>query len=146
MKILKIEHHYYLMEESNITEGNYMWNGVIMYRIIKNTSMPQRGWKIIGTTDYLEDLPKMDVQMLEKPTPTQFNSADVIHYSNWVLSWCSTNKYRKTGDGVQPFGIGDSITDEKLFEMYLTSISPNKTEWNDVEATVHGDVVIITKL
>lgn len=147
MKILKIEHHYYLMEEATITESDYMWNGVIMYKVIKNTSMPQRGWKVLGTSDlYLEDLPIIQIDQIEKPMPTVFTSDDMIKYSNWMLTWCSTNKYRKTTEGVQPFGTGDSITDGNLFKIYLESLVPNVTEWNNVEAIIDGKEVLITKL
>jgi hypothetical protein len=146
MKITKIEDHYFLMTETVIQEGDYTWNGQVMYKMIKNLSIPLKGWKVVASTDYYEELARMNVNDIEKPVQTQFTPSDMVRYSNWVLEWCSTNKYRKTLTGVSPFGLGDTFTDEQLFNMYMDSLKVVQTEWNDVEAELIDNQVVIIKL
>ena len=47
---------------------------------------------------------------------------DLIEYSNWVFNWCVENKYRKTSDGAKPYGLGNHITDDELYNDYLKDI------------------------
>ena len=47
-----------------------------------------------------------------------YNSDDMIEYANWVHQWCEQNKYRKTMDGATPYGSGNKITNQELFDIY----------------------------
>jgi hypothetical protein len=147
MKIVKIEDHYYLLEEVMISKGDFMWNGLVMYKVVMNLSTPYKGWRVVGTTnEELTDIPKMNKEQIEKPVPTSFSQEDMMQYTNWVLEWCSANKYRKSAGGVLPFGLGEPMTDSQLFEKYIEYIRPkDKKEWLDVEANIYGNIVEILK-
>lgn len=147
MKIVKIANHYFLLEQQTINEGNYYWDGESVHKMVMNVSSSKNGWVILGTTDpTFSSLPHIEMEQIEKPAPTEFTSKDMIKYSNWILQWCSDNRYRKTLAGVQS-STGDNIyTDEEIFNTYLAFINPIKDEWNHVEATINGNLVLITKL
>ena len=147
LKIVKIEDHYYLLEEVMISKGDFMWNGLVMYKVVMNLSTPYKGWRVVGTTsEELTDIPKMTKEQIEKPVPTCFSQEDMMQYTNWVLEWCSANKYRKSAGGVLPFGLGEPMTDSQLFEKYIEYIRPkDKKEWLDVEANIYGNIVEILK-
>lgn len=147
MKILKIEEHFYLLEEGTISKGDYMWNGMSMYIVVMNSpAVPLRGWKVIGTSNREIDLPRINPSDIDKPIPTQFTAGDMMEYTNWVLEWCSANKYRKSSGGVLPFGEGEPMTDNQLFDKYIEYIRPkDKKEWLDVEANIYGSTVEIIK-
>ena len=147
MKIVKIEDHYYLLEEVMISKGDFMWNGLVMYKVVMNLSVPYKGWRVVGTTNIeLMDIPSMTKEQIEKPVPTCFSQGDMMEYTNWVLEWCSANKYRKSAGGVLPFGSGEPMTDSQLFEKYIEYIRPkDKKEWLNVEANIYGNIVEIVK-
>ena len=50
-----------------------------------------------------------------------FEKNDLINYSNWVNDWCTQNKYKKTTDGAKPYGLGETLTDNQLFELWATA-------------------------
>jgi hypothetical protein len=143
MKIVKIENHYFIMEKATICEGDYTWDGEMLYKLIKDTRVSKEGWKVLGTTDeYYSELAIMKIEDLEKPLV--FEPKDMMKYSNWVLEWCSMNKYRKTLGGVKPFGQGAEYTDEELFNLFLESF--NKIETENVEAFINDGIVNIIKM
>ena len=57
-----------------------------------------------------------------------FSKVDLIEYSNWVTNWCIQNKYRKTSDGAKPYGLGDDITDEELYNKWFETKPKNEVE------------------
>ncbi len=145
MKLIKFDDEYFLLEEAAVTAGDYLYNNDAIINIVRTTET-RRGWQVLATTDPYIDLPKIDRAQIEKPAPTTFQQSDLIAYSNWVLTWCSTNKYRKTTDGVKPFANGEEYTDEQLFQMYLDSLKEEKTEWNDIEVEIDGEHVRISNI
>jgi len=145
MKIIKFDEEYYLLEQAAASAGDYLYNNDAIIKIVRTTEV-KKGWLVMATTDInIDDLPQMDVAQIEKP-PTTYQPTDMIAYSNWVLNWCSNNKYRKVVGGVNPFGTGESYTDEELFQKYLDSLITTKTEWLDVEVEMVGEIVNIIKL
>ena len=48
-----------------------------------------------------------------------------IEYSTWLMKWCEYNKYRKLIDGVKPYGIGEFISDNDMFQEFLKTKQPN---------------------
>jgi hypothetical protein len=147
MKIVKIEQDYYLLEEVMISKGDFMWNGMVIYKVVMNSSAPYKGWRVVGTTNQeIIEVPKINREQIEKPIPTCFSQKDMIEYTNWVLEWCSGNKYRKSAGGVIPFGEGQPMTDDQLFEKYIEYLRPkDKKEWLNVEANIYGNIVEIIK-
>jgi hypothetical protein len=49
----------------------------------------------------------------------EYTEDDMIEYSNWLFKWCEYNKYRKLIYGVEPYGIGEFISDKDMFVKFL---------------------------
>ena len=63
------------------------------------------------------------IQLLEGQITdlTLMSKIELIEYSNWVTNWCIQNKYRKTSDGAKPYGLGNDITDDELYNKWVES-------------------------
>jgi hypothetical protein len=64
----------------------------------------------------LRDLAKQKVEVVKEKY--KYTEKDMIEYSNWVFEWCSMYKYRKLIDGAKPYGIGEFVSDNKLFNEF----------------------------
>jgi hypothetical protein len=53
----------------------------------------------------------------------------MIEYSNWLFKWCEYNKYRKLIDGVEPYGIGEFISDKDMFVKFLKEKSHQQPKY-----------------
>lgn len=148
MKIVKFDEEYYLLEEAAISSGEYLFNNGAVIKIIRATEV-RKGLLVVATTDSLiDELPRLDVSIIDRPVPEVFQPTDMIAYSNWVLNWCSNNKYRKILGGVKPFGTGEEYNDDQLFNMYIESLKQTKIEWDNVEVEINEqeNIAIIKNL
>jgi hypothetical protein len=68
-----------------------------------------------------------------------YNSDDMIEYANWVYQWCEQNKYRKTIDGATPYGSGNKLTNQELFDIYYP-IKQNAIKLTNQSSKVKPDM------
>ena len=135
MKLVKINEDYYLVERKQLEEGNVTWDSLsnTVQTLIVKTTNQMEGWIVLASTKYISGVQFLDRNIIEKPIPTTFTSKDMMGYSNWVLEWCSANKYRKSSGGVLPFGNGEPMTDDQLFSRYLDSFKLKGNVWDNVQ-------------
>jgi hypothetical protein len=73
----------------------------------------------------------------------------MIEYSNWLFKWCEYNKYRKLIYGVEPYGIGEFISDKDMFVKFLKEKSLQQPKYpigfeieNENKIAIDGHTVI----
>jgi len=59
----------------------------------------------------------------------KYTEDDMIEYSNWLFKWCEYNKYRKLIYGVNPYGIGEFISDKDMFVKFLKEKSHQQPKY-----------------
>ena len=59
----------------------------------------------------------------------KYTEEDMIEYSNWLFKWCEYNKYRKLIYGVEPYGIGEFISDKDMFVKFLKEKSHQQPKY-----------------
>jgi hypothetical protein len=59
----------------------------------------------------------------------KYTEDDMIEYSNWLFKWCEYNKYRKLIYGVEPYGIGEFISDKDMFVKFLKEKSHQQPKY-----------------
>jgi hypothetical protein len=59
----------------------------------------------------------------------EYTEDDMIEYSNWLFKWCEYNKYRKLIYGVEPYGIGEFISDKDMFVKFLKEKSHQQPKY-----------------
>jgi hypothetical protein len=79
----------------------------------------------------------------------KYTEDDMIEYSNWLFKWCEYNKYRKLIYGVEPYGIGEFISDKDMFVKFLKEKSHQQPKYpigfeieNENKIAIDGHTVI----
>ena len=65
MKLVKFDDEYYLLEESIISSGDYLYNNNAIIKIIRAVDI-RKGLLVIATTDSLiDELPTLDASVMD---------------------------------------------------------------------------------